>query len=332
MVMAGAQWPSPFHPATGATVSRVVQLEGTMPSNQPIIESHGLGKRYGPVRAVDGLDLRVDRGEVYGFLGPNGAGKTTTLRMLAGLVRPTTGWALVAGHPPGSPQSLARTGWLIETPNFYPYLSGQDNLRVLARSCGLDPRRIGPALDAVELTPRARDRYRTYSLGMKQRLAVAATLLKEPELFVLDEPTNGLDPQGMADMRELIRRLAVGGRTVLLASHLLGEVEQICTRVGVIQRGRLIAEGTVEELRGGAAKLWIRAQPEHRAREVLERVLGADAVTQLDGRFLLRAGGERAAAINRELVLAGVAVSEIRTAERSLEDVFLELTGGEGGL
>ena len=303
-----------------------------MPSSDPVIKAQGLSKRYGAIQALGGLDLHVHRGEVYGLLGPNGAGKTTTLRILAGLVRPTAGSALVAGHPPGSPESLARTGWLIETPNFYPYLSGYDNLLLMARSCGLDRRRIGPALDTVELTSRAQDRYRTYSLGMRQRLAVAAALMKEPELVVLDEPTNGLDPQGMADMRELIRRLAVDQRTVLLASHLLGEVEQVCTRVGVIQRGRLIAEGSVDELRGGGHKLWIRAHPVDRAGQLLERMLGADAVTHADGRFLLRVGSDRAAEINRELVRADVAVSELRTVERSLEDAFLELTGGEGGL
>ncbi len=332
MVTVGAPVGLAARPATAAPTTRVVETEGTMPSSEPIVEARGLSKRYGTVRALEGLDLHIRRGEVYGFLGPNGAGKTTTLRILAGLVRPTSGSALVVGHRPGSPGSLARTGWLIETPNFYPYLSGYDNLLALARSCGLDRRRIGPALDTVELTSRARDRYGTYSLGMKQRLAVAAALLKEPDLFVLDEPTNGLDPQGMADMRELIRRLAVGQRTVLFASHLLGEVEQICTRIGVIQHGRLIAEVTIDELRGGVRRLWIRAQPVDRAGQVLERMLGADAVAHVDGRFVLRAGSERAAEINRELVLAGVAVSEVRAAERSLEDVFLELTGGEGGL
>jgi ABC-type multidrug transport system ATPase subunit len=318
--------------ATRRRASGVIEGGDEMLLNDPIIEAQGLSKRYGTLQALQGLDLRIHRGEVYGFLGPNGAGKTTTLRILAGLVKPTAGSARVAGHPPGSPGSLARTGWLIETPNFYPYLSGYDNLLVLARSCGLDRRRIGPALDTVELTSRARDRYGTYSLGMKQRLGVAAALMKEPELFVLDEPTNGLDPQGMADMRELIKRLAVGQRTVFLASHLLGEVEQICTRVGVIQHGRLIAEGTVDELRGGTRKLWIRAQPVDRARQLLERMLGPDVVTHADGRFLLRVGSDRAAEINRELVRAEVEVSEIRTIERSLEDVFLELTGGEAGL
>ncbi len=301
-----------------------------MASDDRIIETHGLTKRYGTgVLAVDGLDLNVRHGEVYGVLGPNGAGKTTTLRMLVGLIKPTGGSATVAGYAPGKPDGLGRIGCLVENPAFYPYLSGRDNLRGIARYAGVAESRIGGALDEVDLLPRAKDKYGTYSLGMRQRLGVAGTLLKQPELLILDEPTNGLDPQGMVEMRELLRGLGQGERTVLLSSHLLAEVEQICQRVGVIQKGRLVAEGTLDELRGQAG-LVIRAEPAGRAREVLVGLLGENAVDGQDGAFRLRTDPGRAGDLNTRLVQAGVVVSELRASERSLEEVFLQLTGEEG--
>src|SRR6266487_7071186 len=215
-----------------------------------VIETTGLTKRYGSgVLAVSDLDLAVRRGEVYGFLGPNGAGKTTTLRMLVGLIRPTAGTARVLGQPPGVSGALGRIGSLIEAPAFYPYLSGRDNLRVVARFCGVAEERVDAALEEVGMRARGSDRFSTYSLGMRQRLGVAGALIKEPEVLILDEPTGGLDPQGVVEMRELIRSLGQRGRTVMLSSHLLGEVEQTCDRIGVIQTGRLVAEGTLEELR-----------------------------------------------------------------------------------
>jgi ABC-type multidrug transport system ATPase subunit len=211
----------------------------------PLVETRDLTKRYGrQITAVDRLNLAVRRGEVYGYLGPNGAGKTTTLRMLLGLIEPTSGAARVLGQEPGSPASLERVGALVESPAFYPYLSGYDNLKVVSRYAGVPRRRIREVLETVELSGRAKDKFKKYSLGMKQRLGVAAALLKDPELLILDEPTNGLDPKGMADMRGLVRELGSGERTVLLSSHLLGEVEQICDRVGVIHKGILVAEGT----------------------------------------------------------------------------------------
>ena len=295
-----------------------------------LVETRDLTKRYGPrILAVDRVNLTVRRGEVYGFLGPNGAGKTTTLRMLLGLIRPTSGRASVLGHPPGDPEGLARVGALVESPAFYPYLSGRDNLRVIARYANAPKKRIETALDLVGLADRARDKFAAYSLGMKQRLGVAATLLKDPELLILDEPTNGLDPAGMADMRALIRRLGSGERTVLLSSHLLGEVEQICDRVGVISRGRLIAESTVEELRGGSALL-VAAKPLDRARERVEQLLGAERVGVLDGTLRLDADPTTAGRINRELVKADVEVTELRRIERTLEEAFLEMTDQKG--
>ena len=292
-----------------------------------VVETRGLSKRYrSGVLAVDSLDLLVAPGEVYGFLGPNGAGKTTTLRMLVGLIRPTSGTARVAGHAPGASAGLTRIGSLVESPNFYPYLSGRDNLRVIA-DYGAAPRaRIDDALREVDLLSRGKDKYATYSLGMKQRLGVAAALLKDPELLILDEPTNGLDPQGMVEMRDLIRELGHGDRAVLLSSHLLGEIEQICQRVGVIQGGRLIAQGTVAELRG-KGRLLVRAQPLQKAREVAENLLGAAAVEASDDVLRLAVEPARAAEINRALVSAGVDVSELRASARSLEEVFLGLTG-----
>src|ERR671918_1043078 len=247
-----------------------------------VIETRELTKRYGQrIVAVDRLALWVRRGEVYGFLGPNGAGKTTTLRMLLGLVRPTSGSALVLGAPPGSPESLARVGALIESPTFYPFLSGRDNLRVLARYSDTPEARIEAVLGEVDLAARAGDRLGTYSLGMKQRLGIAGALLKEPELLILDEPTNGMDPAGMAEMRGFIRGLGKGERTVLLSSHLMSEVEQGSDRVGVINKGELIREGTVEELRGRES-LWVRAEPLDAAERLLKNVGAVEHVERVD--------------------------------------------------
>jgi ABC-type multidrug transport system ATPase subunit len=295
----------------------------------PLVETRDLTKRYGrQITAVDGLNLGVRRGEVYGFLGPNGAGKTTTLRMLLGLIEPTSGAARVLGQEPGSPASLRRVGALVESPAFYPYLSGYDNLKVVSRYAGVPRRRIREVLQTVELSGRAKDKFKKYSLGMKQRLGVAAALLKDPELLILDEPTNGLDPKGMADMRALVRELGSGERTVLLSSHLLGEVEQICDRVGVIHKGILVAEGTIAELRGEEGLL-VRAEPFEEARQIAERIKGVEGVTVADGMLRLATDPGRAAEINAKLVSAGLRVSELRPAEQSLEEVFLELTGGE---
>ena len=291
-----------------------------------VIETRALTKRYGEaIVAVDSLDLRVCRGEVYGFLGPNGAGKTTTLRMLLGLVRPTSGEAVVLGAPPGAPQGLARIGAMVEAPAFYPYLSGRDNLRILARHAGIAEDRVDAVLEEVRLHRRAGDRVATYSLGMKQRLGVAAALLKDPELLILDEPTNGLDPAGMAEMRDFIRSLGKGGRTVVLSTHLMGEVEQVADRVGVVRDGALVAEGTVEQLRG-RPRLRVRAQPVAEAVRLLEEQPDVEQVSCLDGLLEVTVDPSRAAAINRALVQAGVAVDELSAQKASLEDVFLELT------
>src|SRR3954454_20878322 len=300
-----------------------------------VVTTDSLTKRYGDRLAVDAVSLHVRRGEVYGFLGPNGAGKTTTLRMLLGLVRPTSGRATVLGALPGTPAAVAGTGALVEGPGFYPYLSGRDNLRVLARYRRLPDPAAEAALERVGLTARGGDRFRSYSLGMKQRLGVASALLGEPELLVLDEPTNGLDPAGMADMRELLVDVAAGGQTVILSSHLLAEVQEICDRVAAISDGRLLAESTVADLRGASAVL-LRADPLDRALAVAMRVAGDDAVALVDdGRAVrLEGGAPVVPALTRELVAEDVEVREIRTVERSLEEVFFEMTGSgsKGGV
>ncbi|WP_405067358.1 ABC transporter ATP-binding protein [Kribbella sp. NBC_01510] len=290
-----------------------------------LVEVSGLTKRYGDTLAVDGVDLTVLPGEVYGFLGPNGAGKTTTLRILTGLIAPTSGDVRVLGGRPGQADVLGRTGSMIESPAFYPYLSGLDNLRLLAEYAEVPRQRTDEVLEQVDLAERAKDRFSTYSLGMKQRLGVAAALLKDPELVILDEPTNGLDPAGMRDMRRLIRELGSDGRTVLLSSHLLGEVQQICDRVGIINAGRMVAEHNVEELRG-EQELVVRATPRDAAQSVLTDFLGTGTVHLYDDTLRVKVDPGRAAEVNQVLVQAGIAVSELHSTERALEDIFFELT------
>ncbi|MGI9157575.1 MAG: ABC transporter ATP-binding protein [Marmoricola sp.] len=310
------------------TTSATITEEPTRPEDsvEYVIATTALTKRYrSGVLAVDAVDLRVRPGEVYGFLGPNGAGKTTTMRMLLGLIRPTSGGVLVLGQPPGSPAGLSKVGSLVESPGFYPYLSGRDNLRVLARYAGVDRPAIETVLEVTDLSGRAGDKFARYSLGMKQRLGVAAALLKDPELLILDEPTNGLDPAGMADMRGLIRRLGEEGRTVLLSSHQLGEVEQICDRVGVIDGGQLIAESTVGELRG-SADLIVGVDRADLAARIATDLLGPDAVRVADGTLRCKLEPGQVGCLNRALVRAGVDVTELRLEERSLEEVFLSMT------
>ncbi|MEU8897707.1 ABC transporter ATP-binding protein [Nocardia sp. NPDC048505] len=293
----------------------------------PVVVTQGLTKRYGAHTAVDGVAMRVESGEIYGFLGPNGAGKTTTLRMLVGLIRPSAGTASVLGCAPGDPEALRRIGVLIEGPGFYPYLSGRDNLRVLARYRGLGAAAVEEALHRVGLADRADDKFRTYSLGMKQRLGVGAALLGGPDLLILDEPTNGLDPAGMAEMRELITALAGDGHTVLLSSHMLSEVQEICDRVGVISGGVLRTESTVAELRGGASLL-LRAEPLELAFPAVRDALGGAAMLTAGG-VRIEAGPDAAPRVARAVVGAGADLLELRVDEKSLEEVFFELTEWE---
>ncbi|MCW2762643.1 MAG: transporter related protein [Marmoricola sp.] len=294
-------------------------------SAETALEARGLTKRYADTLAVDGVSLSVRRGEVYGFLGPNGAGKTTTLRMLLGLIRPTSGNATVLGRRPGDSVALAKIGSMIEGPAFYPFLSGRDNLAVVARYAGVGTSHLDQVLETVDLAARGGDRFSAYSLGMKQRLGVAAALLKEPDLVVLDEPTNGLDPAGMRDMRALIRRLGDSGHTVILSSHQLGEVQQVCDRVGVINSGRMVLEGTVEDLRG-ESELVLRASPYDVVRATLGELEHVQVISTVDGELRLRVDEHHTGDVIRELVLAGVEVREVRRVDRQLEDVFFEIT------
>ena len=295
------------------------------------IETRDLTKRYGTkLTALESLDLTVRPGEVYGLIGPNGAGKTTFLRLVLGLIRPSRGEATVLGHPAGAPESLRQVGAVVETPAFYPYLSGADNLRVVARYSRHDPARIGPALERVGLGDRGGDKVRGYSLGMRQRLGLAAAFLKDPQLYLLDEPTNGLDPYGIAAMRGIIRDLANEGRTVLLSSHLLGEVEQVCDRIGIIHHGRLLREESMSEMRG-ASRLHIVASPPDRAEEILRAQPRVEGVERTDTGISVTTAPENAAALNRALVAAGIEVSELRVAARTLEEAFMSLTGEPAG-
>ena len=313
----------------GAPVAAMVDgMNLNHDDHDTVVRTHQLTKKYGDRLAADQVSLTVRRGEVYGFLGPNGAGKTTTLRMILGLVRPTSGSAFVLGKRAGTAQVNARVGALVEGPGFYPYLSGRDNLRVMARYRGLPETVVDEALVRVDLGSRGGDKFKSYSLGMKQRLGVASALMGDPDLVVLDEPTNGLDPAGMVDMRRLIVDLARGGQTVLLSSHLLDEVQEICDRVGVINNGVLLKESTVSELRGGAS-LTVRGEPVDRALAVAMGVAGDDGV-HLDGdRMLIDLTPDRAPELVRELVAGGVQVHEVGSVERTLEEVFFEMTRNE---
>jgi ABC-2 type transport system ATP-binding protein len=299
------------------------------------ISSSGLTKRFrGGQVAVDQVGLSVPRGSVYGFLGPNGSGKTTTIRMLLGLVFPTEGTAALLGTPmpAGSTRVLPRVGSLVEGPAFYSFLSGSANLaRYDAADRTADPAtapaRIAAALDRVGLGAAARKRYRVYSLGMKQRLAIAASLLRERELVILDEPTNGLDPQGTREVRTLIRQIADGGTTVFVSSHLLAEVEQFCTHVGVMRTGTLVFQGPLAELRRtGAARVTVRTADARLAAKTLA-ALGLDgAVAGADEASAVLADAEPEH-ICAELVTAGVGVRSFGVAAPSLEDLFIGLTG-----
>ena len=306
----------------------------TTSTQQYAIETRGLTKVFGSQRAVDGLEMRVPTGSVYGFLGPNGSGKTTTIRMLLGLVTPTAGDHDVLGHhmPEGLTTALHRVGSLIEGPAFHAHLSGLANLRRLdaadARSdAASSEQRINSALDRVGLKPAANKRFRAYSLGMKQRLAIAAALLAPRDLLVLDEPTNGLDPQGTREVRHLVGSLAADGITVLISSHLLAEIQQICSHIGVMRAGQLVAQGSIEELRSTqTAQLTVHTPDAGLAADVLTRHgLGRVAV---DGEVVTAAPGEAVPEeISAALALAGVRLRRFAIDRPSLEDLYVSLTG-----
>jgi ABC-2 type transport system ATP-binding protein len=299
------------------------------------VASSGLTKRFRSGQlAVDQVGLAVPRSCVYGFLGPNGSGKTTTIRMLLGLAFPTGGSVelLGAAMPAGAVQVLPQVGSLVEGPAFYPFLTGQDNLaRYDAADRAADPRtaraRIGEALGRVGLAGAARKRYRHYSLGMKQRLAIAASLLRPRDLLVLDEPTNGLDPQGTREVRALIRQIAAGGTTVFMSSHLLAEIEQVCSHVGIMRAGRLVFQGPLTQLRAaGAERIRVETAGPAAAAAVLRR-LGLPDPQVAGSEVTARLAGRQPERINAELVAAGVSVRGFGVAVPNLEELFVTLTG-----
>ncbi len=298
------------------------------------VATTGLTKQFGTQAAVDGIDLHVPHGAVYGFLGPNGSGKTTTIRMLLGLVHASAGRVEVLGSPipDGASVVLPRVGSLVEGPAFHPYLSGRANLvRLDAADRFADPAtsssRIDAALDRVGLMAAARKRYRAYSLGMRQRLAIAAALLMPRDLLILDEPTNGLDPQGTREVRSLIGALAGDGATILVSSHLLSEVEQVCSHLGVMREGRLVAQGTIDEVRAGAKPLvHVTTASPHEAAVVLHE-LGLEEVALTMSGVRAAPGEVEPERIVAALVAAGVGVRGFVVEAPSLEDLFVALTG-----
>ena len=303
----------------------------TVQTHEVVLRTKGLVKRFGSITAVDGLDVEVRRGEVVGLLGPNGAGKSTTIGMVLGLIAPTAGSAEVLGRDvlTRREDALAGVGAMLEVTAFYPYLSGRDNLTSIAILRGGGALgRVDPLLARLGLAQRGGSKFRTYSLGMRQRLGIASTLLADPALVILDEPANGLDPAGQREIRELIRELAGENRGVLLASHLLYEVEQVCDRVLVIKKGKLIASGTIAEVTRRGAYFEIVVDDKRRAAEIL-RGLGIKEIRDTPTGLDVSIDPNRGAEVNRALASAGVYASALIPRATSLEDVFMELTEPE---
>jgi ABC-2 type transport system ATP-binding protein len=298
---------------------------------QPV-KARGLVKRYNDVLAVDHIDLNVRTGDVYGFLGPNGAGKTTTLRMALGLITPTEGKVELFGRDPMRRGAAALEGvaGFVEAPRFYPYLTGRKNLELLAALDGAGAKeRINEVLEVVDLAPRAKHKVGGYSHGMRQRLGIAAALLRRPRLLILDEPATGLDPAGMRDMRELIRRLAGEGITVLLSSHQLPEVQELCDRVAIVDKGRVVYEGALSDLRRqGGAGYRLRTSDNERALALAGAHGGIEDATELDGYVRLQADERDIGALSVTLGREGIAILALSPELATLEDLFFSLTEG----
>jgi ABC-2 type transport system ATP-binding protein len=295
-----------------------------------VVEARGLVKTYGDITAVDHVDLTVEGGDVYGYLGPNGAGKTTSLRMLLGLIRPSGGSARLFGRDPmvDGIRALEGVAGFVEAPRFYPYLSGRKNLELVAGLDGSGARtRIDAALDTVDLTSRAKDRVGGYSHGMRQRLGIAGALIRQPRLLLLDEPATGLDPAGMRDMRALIRELAASGITVLLSSHLMNEVEELCNRVAIIRAGRIVYEGRLDELRATAAGTYaLRTSDDALAERICAGHEGVHDLRATRDGLRMRADERAIEALSLELAGAGVALRALVPDAASLEERFFALT------
>jgi ABC-2 type transport system ATP-binding protein len=304
-------------------------------SDEVVLQTQHLSKQYGKRLAVDNLNLAVRRGDILGFLGPNGAGKTTTIRMLLGLITPTAGSVEILGQDLARQraQLLPRVGALIETPALYLYMSGRDNLRAVGSVLGGVPQgRIDEVLELVGLRIRQRDRVKTYSLGMKQRLGVAMALLQDPDMLILDEPANGLDPAGIVEMRDLMQRLSATGKTVLISSHLLAEVQQICTRVAIINLGKLVTETSVEELTHGHGEYSVKLERGQEALAVVRaQAWGHNARIGTDGALITSAPEGRGRELNLFLVNAGFVPDTLTPATQDLEQIFLQLTNGGSG-
>jgi ABC-2 type transport system ATP-binding protein len=304
-------------------------------ASETILQTMNLSKVYGKRTAVNGMNLQVKRGEVFGFLGPNGAGKTTTIRMLLNLIRPSSGEIRLFGerldtHPR---RLLPRVGALIEQPAFQAYLSGRDNLIVVGGyTGGVAHTRIDEVLEMIGLTGRGKDRYSTYSLGMRQRLGVGAALLTDPDLLILDEPGNGLDPAGIVEMRELIRRLATQGKTIFVSSHILAEVRQFCTRIGIIRAGHMIATGTVDELLRANGPWEIDVPNPEQVLPLLEQLPIVRSAQLEHNRVLLDAPSARGRDLIAFLVQQNIWPESVHRREEELEQVFLRLTDQEAGL
>jgi ABC-2 type transport system ATP-binding protein len=305
----------------------------TEAGDAPPVEARGLVKRYGDVVAVDHVDLTVQAGDVYGYLGPNGAGKTTSMRMLLGLIRPTAGSARLFGRDPqrDGARALQGVAGFVEAPRFYPYLTGRRNLELVAAFDGAGAAdRIDEALKLVELTDRAHHKYGGYSHGMKQRLGIAGSLLRNPRLLILDEPTTGLDPAGMRDMRALVRRLAGEGITVLLSSHLLAEVEELCDRLAIIRSGRIVYEGSLAELKRTAAGSYrLRTTDDDRALEVARAQPGIEHAERRNGEITFEAPEGAVGELSVAVVEAGAAILALMPVAASLEELFFRLTEGQ---
>jgi ABC-2 type transport system ATP-binding protein len=299
-----------------------------------VLRTIGLSKTFGKFEAVKKINLELRRGEVFGFLGPNGAGKSTTVGMILGLIAPTSGSIELFGIKQDGKHwaALRRIGAIIEEPAFYPYLSGWENLLVLANSIGHIPEsKITEVLQRVSLLDRAKDQYGHYSMGMKQRLGIASTLLRDPELIILDEPTNGLDPAGTKEIRDLIPKLAEESRAVLLCSHLLHEVELVCSRVAIIKQGTIIANAPIKELLSRGNILQIKVNDIEKATAILRGLPWIKSV-KIEGDYLMvDVPGDRSGEVNLALAQKGIMVAELVNRTASLESVFLELTGGASG-
>jgi ABC-2 type transport system ATP-binding protein len=295
-----------------------------------VLRTRTLTKRYGTRIAVDQLSVETRRGEIFGFLGPNGAGKTTTIRMCLGLITPTVGSVEILGHDVAreGPRILPRVGALVEQPALYPYLSGRDNLRSVGDALGgVSTARLDAVLEVVGLRGREQDRVRAYSLGMRQRLGLAIALLCDPELLILDEPANGLDPAGIVEMRDLLRRLAAEGKTIFLSSHVLAEVQQICTRVAIINRGQLVTVSSVEDLtRGNGECVVVVDRPEEALTLIRAQPWGASARLVERNRIVTPAPNGQSAELNLFLVRAGFVPGAITEQAQDLEEIFLRLT------